>query len=114
MLVYDDPYHDSFNSCRIATTVTKKILRLKPINQKLDSVIHEIEVAQTVPQLQIMLSSYDSTNSDYAPKLNLYRVKTSNFRKQVVNYDSVPKEQALEARNYILDTMRAIKAKSNS
>lgn len=96
MLVYDDPYHDSFNSCRIATTVTKKILRLKPINQKLDSVIHEIEVAQTVPQLQIMLSSYDSTNSDYAPKLNLYRVKTSNFRKQVVNYESVPKEQALE------------------
>lgn len=96
MLVYDDPYHDSFKSCRIATTVTKKILRLKPINQKLDSVIHEIEATQTIPQLQIMLSSYDATDSDYAPKINLYRVKTSNFRKQVINFESVPKLEALE------------------
>lgn len=96
MLVYDDPYHDSYNSCRIATTVAKKILRLKPINQKLDSVIHELESAQTVPQLQITLSSYDATDSDYAPKINLYRVKTSNFKKQVINFESVPKEKALD------------------
>ncbi len=96
MLVYDDPYHDSYNSCRIATTVVKKILKLKPINQKLDSVIHEIEQTQSIPQLQIMLSSYDATDSDYAPKINLYRVKTSNFKKQVVNYESVPRQAALE------------------
>ncbi|MBD5265392.1 MAG: hypothetical protein HDS44_00295 [Bacteroides sp.] len=95
MLVYDDPYHDSVNSCRIATTVTKKILKLKPINQKLDSVIHEIEKTLTIPQLQIVLSSYDATDSNYAPNINLYRVKTSNFRKQVINFESVPKHEAL-------------------
>lgn len=95
MLVYDDPYHDSVNSCRIATTVTKKILKLKPINQKLDSVIHEIEETLTIPQLQIVLSSYDAIDSNYAPNINLYRVKTSNFRKQVINFESVPKCEAL-------------------
>lgn len=96
MLVYDDPYHDSYNSCRIATTVVKKILKLKPINQKLDSVIHEIEDTQSIPQLQISLSSYDATDSNYAPKINLYRVRTSNFKKQVINFESVPKESAIE------------------
>lgn len=96
MLVYDDPYHDSSNSCRIATAVTKKILKLKPINQKLDSVIRELEAVQTIPQLQITLCSYDSTSSDYVPKIKLYQVKTSNFKKQVINFESVPCEQAFE------------------
>lgn len=96
MLVYDDPYHDSYNCCRIATTVTRKILKLKPINQKLDSVIHELESTQVIPQLRITLSSYDATDSDYAPKINLYRVKTSNFKKRTIDFESVPKEGVLD------------------
>lgn len=97
MLVYDDPYHDSYNSCRVATTITKKILKLKPINQKLDSVIHEIEAAGTVPQLQITFSSYDATDSDYVPKLQLYQVKSSDFRRRVLNFESVPMNEAIES-----------------
>lgn len=95
-MVYDDPYHDSNKSCRIATTIVKRILKFKPINIKLDTVIHELEAVQTIPQLQITFSSADFTNTTGIPKINTYRIKTSNFKKQIIEFASVPKEEVLE------------------
>lgn len=96
LLVYDDPYHDSYNACRIATTIVKKILKFRPINQKLDSVIQEISSSLVVPELQITLASNNPTDSGYASSIAQYKVNASSFKKEVINYQSVPKQQAID------------------
>lgn len=96
MLVYDDPYHDSSTSCRISTTIIKKVLNLSPRNIKLDSVIQEVAQASVIPELRITLLSMDNTASAYAPKISQYQTNASKFERQILEYQGIPKDKVTE------------------
>lgn len=96
MLVYDDPYHDSSNSCRISTTIIKKVLNLSPRNIKLESVIQEVIKAAVVPDLKITLYSMDGVTTPYAPKISQFQTKSSQFVRKSFEYQGVPKDSVTE------------------
>lgn len=96
MMVYDDPYHDSSNSCRISTTIIKKVLQLKPRNIKLDNIINDIQQTLKIPDLKITLYSMDNTDSSFAPQISMYQTKSSKFEKRTYEYKSVPNNLAAD------------------
>ena len=60
--------------------------------------LNNIQALDVLPYHDMAIAKYENLGKDYPLK----------------GISPLTKEQALEARNYILDTMRAIKAKSNS
>lgn len=96
MLVYDDPYHDSNNTSRIATSVIKKVLGLKPSNQKLDYIIKELEQTLVIPELQIKLSSLRDSDSNQNQVLSQYRVKSTKFKQENSKYQGVPQKDVFD------------------
>lgn len=96
MLVYDDPYHDSNNACRIATSVIKKVLNLRPSNQKLDYIIKELEQTLVIPELQIKLSSLRDSDSNQNQILSQYRVKSTKFKQENSKYQGVPQKDVFD------------------